>query len=236
MAASIEEKQGKRLAVAREAAGYKNPRQAAMALGVPYQTYFAHEAGRRSYAKVASTYAKKFKASLDWLLNGVGEPPKNAQIAEVSEYDKEIAGVPLLGKIQAGLWLDISLFQQDVDIPMLPLAIDDRFPRARQYALEVAGDSMNKLFPDGSYVTLVDFAESGLKLRVGHIAHVERHRAGGQLVENTLKAVEIVDGELRLVPKSTNPAHKAFPVSGNFEDTEILVKGIVLWSNVRQEV
>lgn len=95
---------------------------------------------------------------------------------------------------------------------------------------------MDELYPDGSYVTVVDFAESGLHLKAGHVAHVERQRAGGQLVENTLKAVEFVDGVLTLVPKSKNKLHKAFPLNGIFEDTEIFVRGVVLWGNRKQEL
>lgn len=86
---------------------------------------------------------------------------------------------------------------------------------------------MNEKFPDGCYVTCVEFASSGLQLKTGMILHVERMIAGTQLVETTLKEVEFVDKRVRLVPRSSNPKHKPFFLNGG-EDTEIHVRGIVI--------
>jgi hypothetical protein len=67
--------QGKRLQLAREHAGYKSGRQAAMRLGWTYPTYAAHESGWRVYPpKVARKYSKAFGVAEEWLLFGKSPP------------------------------------------------------------------------------------------------------------------------------------------------------------------
>lgn len=217
-----------RLTRARAAAGYDTAAEAARALGVNLQTYYSHENGTSGIRpQVARKYARKFGVRTEWLLYGEGEMSTDG--SSVSETT--IAGLPLLGTIQAGHWLEISFADGGGDLEMVPVASDPRFPRAKQYALKVVGDSMDREFPDGSIVTCVDFAESGLALADGMMVHVERHRGGGQLVEATLKVVERRNGKYYLAPRSSNAKHVAFPADGT-PDTEVLVKGVVTggWS------
>jgi DNA-binding XRE family transcriptional regulator len=48
-------------------------REAAESLGVPYQTYAAHENGNRAFDnETAAKYARRYHVSLDWLLTGRG--------------------------------------------------------------------------------------------------------------------------------------------------------------------
>lgn len=219
-----------RLTIAREHAGYRTAGEAAQALGVKAQTYYAHENGNSGLrASVAANYARKFKVSLDWLLTGRGEMSPDGAIP----YEIEVAGLPLLGSIQAGHWIEITDAQEGAHTEMVPVVRDPRFPHAKQYALRVVGDSMDLDYPDGSIVTCVDFAESGLALGEGMIVHVERQRAGGQLVEITLKAVQIKrGGEIVLVPRSSNPRWTPVPLRGSNSDTEVIARGVVLggWS------
>lgn len=216
-----------RLTRARLNAGYETAAAAARALGVKEQTYYSHENGNSGLRpKVAEQYARKFKVSLEWLLTGRGEMSAVGALP----YEDEVAGLPLLGTIQAGHWIEATS-AEGADYEMVPVVRDQRFPHAKQYALRVVGDSMDLDYPDGSIVTCVSFADSGLSLAEGMIVHVERHRAGGQLVEMTLKLVERRKGKLYLVPRSTNPKHHAFPVDGD-SDTEVVCKGVVVggWS------
>lgn len=214
-----------RLTAAREKAGYATAADAARALGVKEQTYYSHENGNSGLrANVADRYARKFKVSLDWLLTGRGSMSTDGAVA----YNLDVAGLPLLGSIQAGHWLETTYQEEEAEPEMVQVARDPRFPFARQYALRVVGDSMDLDYPDGSVVTCVDFAESGLPLSEGMTVHVERQRAGGQLVEVTLKFVERRKGTLCLVPHSSNPKHQAFPVnSGPKDDTAVITRGIV---------
>jgi SOS-response transcriptional repressor LexA len=214
-----------RLVRARKQAGYEKAVDAAQALGIRPSTYYSHENGSIGLrASVAEKYARKFKVSLDWLLTGRGEMSPDGVIA----YDIEVAGVPLLGSIQAGHWLELGFAQEEAKTEMVPIIRDPRFPHAKQYALRVIGDSMNLDYPDGSIVTCVDFADSGLSLGEGLIVHVERQRAGGQLVEVTLKAVERRRGKLVLVPHSSNPTWQPIVLDGPDGDTVTVCKGVVL--------
>jgi len=213
-----------RLARARKAAGFETLADAARYLGVKYPTYAGHEnpnAPTSFPAKAAEHYARKYKVSLDWLLTGRGEMFGDG----VAPAEIPIAGLPISGNIQAGHWLETTFMEPDSELGSLPVARDPRFPRARQYALRVIGDSMDMDYPDGSYVTCVDFAESGLPIIEGMTVHVERRRAGGQLVEITLKVIARERGMLYLRPRSTNPIHQAITFSG--EETDIVIRGVV---------
>jgi transcriptional regulator with XRE-family HTH domain len=146
--------------------------------------------------------------------------------AEPTELEKSVpfrtipvSTLRLVGYVEAGAWLDISTAafpEKEIQMPR-----DDRFMRARQFCLEVRGDSMNACKPipilDGAILRCVDFAESGIELRTGQIAIVERTRDGGHLVEATVKRVYILPDRIELRPESTNPAHK--PLLWN-EETE----------------
>lgn len=214
-----------RLRQARKAAGFETLADAARYLGVKYPTYAGHENPNSPgtfQTEAAELYARKFKVSLDWLLTGRGDMRGQGVIpAEI-----EVAGLPVLGKIQAGHWLETSFIDSEGEPELLPVARDARFPRARQYALRVVGDSMSLDYPDGSYVTCVDFAESGLAITEGMTVHVERHRSHGQMVEITLKMVaRNAKGGWLLMPRSANPIYQPVSFSGNEDD--IVVKGVV---------
>lgn len=63
-----------RLRRARVAAGFEGPKEAAASLGISRSTYTQHENGIRGFTReTAVQYAKKFKVSLDWLLDGRGQ-------------------------------------------------------------------------------------------------------------------------------------------------------------------
>lgn len=213
---------GARLAQARKRAGYETVADAARSLGVKYPTYASHENGSAGIRHpVAEKYARKFRVSLEWLLTGRGD-----MIAQgVAPAEMEVSGLPVHGAIQAGHWLETTFLDPEGEPELLPVARDARFPRARQYALYVVGDSMDLDYPDGSYVTCVDFAESGLAIVDGLTVHVERHRAGGQLVEITLKRVVAKNGTFSLIPRSSNPIHQPITFTGN--DTDIVIRGVV---------
>lgn len=142
-----------------------------------------------------------------------------------------LIGMPVLGVIEAGQFRDISLVDQSEDRPSIAVARDERFPHADQYALQVSGDSMDELFPDGCYVTCANWADTGMQLRPGLIIHVERNI--GSLVETTLKEVQGT-GPYMLLPRSRNPKHKPISLSGA-DGVEVSVRGLVTgkWEPMR---
>lgn len=152
--------------------------------------------------------------------------PLNDLTERTGEHQDEL-GMEVAGKVAAGLYKDISIEDQDVVKPRIAFARDLRFSHAKQYALEVEGDSMDELFPNGSYVVCVDYIGSGLPLKSGMSVHVEKSVVGGQLVETTLKEVHKDGKRVVLKPRSSNPSHKPIELNGN-ESTDIEVKGIVI--------
>jgi SOS-response transcriptional repressor LexA len=222
---------GARLQKARTHAGFETAREAARSLGVNVQTYASHENGHGNVrADAAVKYARKFKVNLEWLLTGRGEMIH----AGVVPADIEQRGLPIVGDIRAGAWLDTTLLEPSSE-ETLPVARDERWPRARQYALRVLGNSMDQLFPEGCYVTCVDFADSGMELRDKMIVHVERQMQGGQLIEITLKAVEIKNGKIALVPRSSDPKWQPYILSKSADGAEVVVRGVVTGKYERQE-
>lgn len=147
--------------------------------------------------------------------------------SDSGDEEREVVGLAVVGTVKAGDWLDISIMDESREPEIIHVAKDPRFPRAHQYALRVSGDSMDELFRDGCFVTVVNFADTGLSLRPGMIVHVEQHMGSTTLVETTLKEVG-ADGKT-LMPRSRNPAHKPIRLNGN-DATEVVVKGIVTGS------
>lgn len=79
-----------RLKQARIAARYKTAADAAAAMGVKYSTYSAHENGEKGLSRAADRYARFFRVSKVWLLDGTGT------------MKGEIRAVPVMGKVLAG--------------------------------------------------------------------------------------------------------------------------------------
>lgn len=151
---------------------------------------------------------------------------KLARLKAPPEDEVPIGGLQVVSEVQAGNWLEVTTLDDQVDPEILPAPRDPRFPRAAQYALRVRGDSMDQEYPDGTYVTCVDFWDAGVPLRDGLIVHVQRTRAGGQLVEVTVKAIEKAEGKFWLAPRSSNPKWERVPVDSD-KTFEVKVRGIV---------
>lgn len=134
--------------------------------------------------------------------------------------------IPIVSKVSAGVWLDVTTMDEPDEYGVIEAPHDERWPHVKHYALLVEGDSMDLEYADGTYVTCVDFWDVGVVIRDGLHVHVERRRAGGQLVETTIKAIETIDGVRNLVPKSSNPKWKPFPIEGD-ESTEVVIRGLV---------
>lgn len=153
----------------------------------------------------------------------VGQKQAQTQVQSLSG-----SGIEVIGSIQAGNWLDTTLIDDDPNHrEFIPVNRDERFPYARQYALEVRGDSMNLEFPEGSFVICVDYGDSGLSMKDGLVVHVERWQHG--LREVTLKSLHKEDHGWRLEPRSSNPVHKSININGHSEDgTEVRIRGVVI--------
>lgn len=166
--------------------------------------------------------ARALETTSDWLIMADVSGRPSGAIEPV-----ELVGLSVVGVIQAGTWLDRSIVDEEGEREVIPVALDPRFPHARQYGLRVAGDSMDLEYPDGSYVSCVDFFDAGITVRDGLTVHVERHN--GPLVEVTLKTIGTIDGKMMLCPRSSNPKHVPIALDGD-GGTEILIRGVVTGS------
>lgn len=199
----------------------KKPAPFALEIGRDKDFIADYIKGRKKSFKLED--AQKIAAGLRRTLDSLTKAAPRRQATPQPE-----TGIEVVGKVSAGIYRDISIEDQETSKPRIALAKDLRWPHAKQYALEVEGDSMDELFPDGSTVVCVDYIGSGMPLMEGMPVHVERYMMGGQLVEATLKEVRRdEDGSLRLFPRSTNPVHKPLEISAD-GDGEVHVKGIVI--------
>lgn len=139
--------------------------------------------------------------------------------------------LPVVGIVEAGAWRARDEFG-DITDEVTPLTRDPRFPLARQEAHLVRGDSMDQagIF-EGGYVRMIAYDDVPLSLRPGTVVILERAAGDFSIFERTVKQVEIVDGEYRFVPRSSNPRHKAIVLPQNvdlFDETsEVRVLGFV---------
>lgn len=76
-----------RLKIARERAGFATATDAAEALNMPKQTYYAHENGNRvPKHEVLQKYARRYRVSAEWLLTGKKHGVSEASIEKALEY------------------------------------------------------------------------------------------------------------------------------------------------------
>ena len=106
-------------------------------------------------------------------------------------------------------------------------------PSEYRFFLRVCGDSMDQLYPDGTYVECVStFAR--IEPKPGNKVLVIRRRHD-QLLEATVKEMVQIDDQIWFTPRSSNPSHQAFraeDLSGGVE--EVRIAGVVV-SSVRPE-
>lgn len=125
-------------------------------------------------------------------LQGAGKPPPQDGFRRV----------PVVGVVQAGAWAEIP--EEVHPEEFIPIQLPE-YGRANLFALRISGRSMDRFYPDGSYVVVAPAHEAGV--RDGD--HVVVRRKRGSLAETTLKeVVQERDGSISLYPRSTDPAFK----------------------------
>lgn len=131
------------------------------------------------------------------------------RLIEVGKVGSEFVDVPLLGSIAAGT--PIEMIETDRSHPV-PAKVMEQYPNAK--LLEVKGNSMNKILPNGSYA-LVDPCDD-----------VERDNQPYAICVNgydaTIKRVHKLDNGFELVPDSTDPTFKPKVYDYGEEGTETI--------------
>ena len=82
---------------------------------------------------------------------------------------------------------------------------DSRFPDARQWLEIVRDDSADLQILPGSFAHVVDADDIAYAPRQGDWVVVERTREAGQLIERTIRQVDLRGGSPRVVLRSSNP-------------------------------
>ncbi len=184
-----------RLRFARKRSGLKQ-REVAERTGIAESTVAAHERGDRAKVhglkdEVLRKYARVYEVPLFWL--------KGQNIA----LPQGFRSVEIRGILQAGTWT--TNFDIDEDRSVI-IADDPDLSNHILYAAIVSGQSMNRVYPNGTVVILRRQIDQFSDLISGKRYHIERQRADGS-TENTLKTVIRRAGEdfAYLLPESTEP-------------------------------
>ncbi|GJD65153.1 LexA family protein [Methylobacterium frigidaeris] len=195
--------------------------------------------------------APVLKTSALWLQTGEGaaavEAPAASTAESIARFRKvqtrlrakaglpplapDVAAIALRGEVAAGQWLEVD----HVDAPSFEevrLPVDSRFPAEAQFGLLVRGTSINKVAPDGAYLTCIDTIALGYEVREGDLVIVERTRDGGHLRERTAKRYRRNGDTHELWPDSSDP-HWTSPIvidpDHEAEDVSVQIVGLVVW-------
>lgn len=131
------------------------------------------------------------------------------------------ATAPLLGRIHAGEALEPDMLEEEID---LPYNVRQKHPNA--YFLEVEGDCMNKVYPEGCYILVDPDAEP----RDGSIAAVAIDGA-----DYVMRRLRRGANSLMLSPESTNPSHHDIVITED-EGRTVELAGTVVWFQSSKEM
>lgn len=138
----------------------------------------------------------------------------------------------LKGEVAAGQWVEAFEWAQE-DWQVLTGRPDITADIKHRFFLRIIGDSMDQIYPPESLIECVSvFGQA--KPEPGKRVVVTRMRHDG-LVEATVKELVDLNGELWLVPRSSNPEHQSFKadeVGDGIEEVRIIA---VVVASVRPE-
>lgn len=131
------------------------------------------------------------------------------------------ATAPLLGRVHAGSAQEPEVLEDEIE---LPHGIRTAHPNA--YFLQVEGDCMDKVYPEGCYI-LVD---------------PDREPASGSIAAVAIDGCDAVMRRLLrtpstmvLAPESTNPGHEDIVITASDEHSVELI-GTVVWFQASKEM
>lgn len=180
-----------RLRQARREAGFKTASAAVKAFPkeLNLNTLISNENGNRPISKkMALVYSKVFGIDAGWLIYGT-----KAEAEEIADRD-----VPLLSMVSASnLRFQPGVEEHDI---IRRIKVGD-LPKGDWIALQVDGDSMNRIAPDGAII-VVDRSDDRLIDGKFYIFSVDNGDATFKMFKRNPD---------RLQPYSTNPDHMAVP-------------------------
>jgi phage repressor protein C with HTH and peptisase S24 domain len=138
--------------------------------------------------------------------------------------------VPVLGIVEAGAFRE--MYASGEPTAYIPLSVPE-YRGIKLSAYEVAGDSMNEVFPEGTRV--ITASPHDWPLHEGNYVILRRHSHG--LTETSVKRLYVDDGgDWEFRPCSTNPAHKAIVAKpfDEFDQDGLEILAIVLFEAPKQ--
>lgn len=140
-----------------------------------------------------------------------------------------LSGLKIHGEVAAGMWLESTLFEEETVVDS-PIGGDARYPISAQYLLRVRGESLNKVAQDGDLLLCADYFGTGIDIKEGDIAIVERSRDEGATIERTAKRLIRKNGEIELRPESNDPRFQESVIyrEGDEEFTSVQIRAKVI--------
>lgn len=203
----------------RRAKGNLSERKACMLAGVGLKT-ISH-IRKRGHAPKSDSLAKLAPVlgfPPEYLLDAAPKEPPRGRIRMFRLFVR--------GAVQAGIWREEIDWNGEDWYSLTVPHNDDRFPDVERFGLEVRGDSMDLVYPEGTILLVVRFGDIARHPEPGEKVIVLRRSLEMEGYEATLKEYQIdAQGRHILWPRSTNPefqtpyilGSKQLPVSQNYE-------------------
>ncbi|MBR0560072.1 LexA family protein [Neokomagataea anthophila] len=200
--------------------------EVADAVGIARSTLTAYEKGHDKPGRdTLVALAGYYGVSVEEILSGASplQPIHTTQIE-------------VRGDVQAGVWREAVEWPR-ADWYAITVPLDAAYAGLHRYGLLVKGDSMNKVFPDGSVVVVINLSDLGRMPHTGEIVVAVQRSKTTSDFEATVKAVQVRDdGEMILWPQSTNPDFAMpvrVPARGNEHDAgmpDVFIQALVVAS------
>lgn len=196
--------------------------------------------GSKPGIDVFTKLASVLDTTPEWLAFGVKGPSAPAgTLAEPNaayphpQGHSPSRGLAIISKVAAGRWLEVNT---DVDAPLYEGVLvppDPNYDFEDQFAVEVAGTSINRLAKSGSILVCVDVEKARIETRHNDLVIVEQRRFGGLEVMRTAKVYRREEDRIELWPDSDDPKWQE-PIIIETEDepeegVSIAVIGLVTW-------
>jgi len=137
-----------------------------------------------------------------------------------------LATIYVIGAVQAGIYREAIEWSGDEWYSMTVPNNDDRFPGIERFGLEVRGNSMDQIYPEGTIVLVVRFGDIARGPKPGERVVALQRSPETSEYEATLKEYQLdAQGRHILWPRSSDPAFQTpfvlmspqLPVSDGYE-------------------
>lgn len=166
---------------------------------------------------------------LDRISNALNVKP--FELLPTEWQPKGINSIKVIGHVQAGEWREAIQWPVD-EIYEIAIPTYSEYEGKHLYALEVRGESMNKVFPNGTCVVCMPISEWDEAIENGKRVVVERKNPRDMTVEATVKEYIKNESGIFLIPQSTDPSFDRIKIDK--ETGETAITGIVIGSFRRE--